>query len=244
MTQDMTQPVRVLVWNEHRHERKNPKVDELYPDGIHGAVASALREGGCDVRTATLDDDEHGLTEEALAWAQVVVWWGHLAHEEVKDEIVDRVVKRVYDGMGFVPLHSAHMAKPFRRLMGTGCMLKWREANDKERLWIVAPHHPIVTGLHEFVEIEREEMYGEFFDVPAPEELVFVSWFSGGEVFRSGCTWTRGKGKIFYFRPGHETYPTYHLPDVRRVLVNAAKWAAPSGVERFVQGNAKPLESI
>jgi trehalose utilization protein len=236
----MTHPVRVLVWNEYRHERRDPEVAAIYPDGIHGTIAKALRDAGLEVRTGTLDEPEHGLAD--LDWADVLVWWGHLAHEEVSAADVDRIQARVLGGMGFVALHSAHYSQPFRRLMGTSCMLKWREADDRERLWVVAPDHPIAAGLAEYIEIEREEMYGEFFDIPAPDTLVFVSWFSGGEVFRSGATYARGLGRIFYFRPGHETYPTYHHRDVQRVIVNAARWAAPGVGPQPTFGNRTPLE--
>lgn len=236
----MTEPVRILVWNEHRHERTDPQVAAIYPDGIHGAVGGALRAAGHDVRTGTLDDDDQGLGD--LDWADVLVWWGHIAHGEVADANVDRIQGRVLDGMGFVGLHSAHFSKPFKRLMGTSCNLKWREADDRERLWVVAPGHPIADGLGESIDIEREEMYGEFFDIPAPETVVFVSWFTGGEVFRSGVTYRRGRGRIFYFRPGHETYPTYHHPDVQRVISNAARWAAPGRGPAPVYGNRAPLE--
>jgi len=238
----MTDPVRVLVWNEHRHERTNSTVAGIYPDGIHAAVAGALRGGGLEVRTATLDDPGQGLTEDNLAWADVLVWWGHAAHEEVADEAVERVHARVLAGMGFIALHSAHFSKPFRRLMGTTCQLKWREADDRELLWVLAPHHPIAAGLGEYIDLDREEMYGEFFDVPPPETLVFVSWFSGGEVFRSGATYSRGRGRVFYFRPGHETYPTYHNGDVHRVLVNAARWAAPATGPTPVFGNLPAVD--
>ena len=236
----MIDPVRVLVWNEHRHERQNPAVAAIYPDGIHGTIAGALRDGGLEVRTGTLDEPQQGLAD--LDWADVLVWWGHLAHDEVADDAVDRIQARVLGGMGLIALHSAHYSRPFKRLMGTSCALKWREADDRERLWVVAPDHPIAAGLGEYVEIEREEMYGEFFDVPAPDSLVLVSWFTGGEVFRSGAAYTRGRGRIFYFRPGHETSPTYHHPDVRRVILNAARWAAPGPGPRPLFGNRESLE--
>lgn len=239
----MAEP-RVTVWNEYRHEQKSKQVATIYPDGIHGAIAAALREHGLsDVRTATLDEPEHGLTADALDQTDVLLWWGHIAHGEVSDAVVDRVQQRVLDGMGLIVLHSGHFSKIFKRLMGTTCDLKWREANDHERLWIVAPGHPITEGLGEYIEIEHEEMYGEHFDVPAPETLVFVSWFSGGEIFRSGCCYARGRGKIFYFRPGHELHPTYYHADVQRVIANAVRWAAPTpGAER-VFGNRPALES-
>lgn len=236
--------VKVTVWNEYRHERKHPVVREIYPNGIHGAIAGFLTEAGFEARTATLDEPEHGLTDEVLNDTEVLIWWGHLAHEEVKDEVVQKVKRRVLDGMGLIVLHSGHFSKIFKELMGTGCDLKWREADEKERLWVVAPGHPIAEGIGEYIELEKEEMYGEFFDIPAPDELVFTSWFEGGEVFRSGCAYTRGNGKVFYFRPGHETYPTYHHKDIQRVLVNAVKWARSVARRRPVYGNVKPLEPI
>ena len=236
----MAHSPRVTVWNEYRHERNEDAVAEIYPDGIHAALAAALRETGLNVNTATLDEPEHGLTEEVLDATDVLLWWGHAAHEEVADEIVDRVHERVLGGMGLVVLHSGHFAKIFKRLMGTSCDLKWRNG-DRERLWVVAPGHPIAEGIGEYIELE-EEMYGEHFDVPEPDELVFVSWFGGGEVFRSGLCYRRGSGRIFYFRPGHEENPSYHNPDVRRVINNAVRWAAPTPGATPAYGNAKPLE--
>ncbi|MGE8204646.1 ThuA domain-containing protein [Heyndrickxia sp. NPDC080065] len=236
--------LKVTVWNENRHEKKNPVVAGIYPNGIHGAISAFLENAGLDVKTATLDDHEHGLTDDVLANTDVLVWWGHMAHDEVSDETVNKVVARVLDGMGLIVLHSGHFSKVFKKLMGTSCDLKWREADDRERLWVVDPSHPIVAGLNEYIELDKEEMYGEHFDIPAPDELILLSWFEGGEVFRSGCTYRRGNGKIFYFRPGHETYPTYHNEEIQRVITNAVKWAAPTDHARPVYGNAKPLEEI
>jgi trehalose utilization protein len=235
---------RVTVWNEFRQERSDEPVRAVYPEGIHTAIADGLRGAGHDVRTATLDEPEHGLTEAVLADTDVLTWWGHVAHEEVADEVVDRVHQRVLDGMGLIVLHSGHFSRIFKRLMGTTCNLKWREAGERERLWVVDPSHPIAAGLGEGFLIDEEEMYGEHFDIPAPDRLVLVSWFQGGEVFRSGCCYERGRGRIFYFRPGHETHPTYLNPDVRRVIANAAAWAsAPSG-ERPTFGHRQPLERL
>ena len=238
--------IRVTVWNEFRHEQIHEEVRQVYPDGIHRAIAEGLeREGGFRVRTATMPEPEHGLTEEVLEDTDVLVWWGHMAHHEVEDAVVERVHRRVLDGgMGLVVLHSGHQSKIFRKLMGTSCDLKWREAHEKERLWVVDPAHPIAAGLPEYFELKPEEMYGEHFDIPAPDELVLVSWFEGGEVFRSACTFKRGRGKIFYFRPGHETYPTYYHPLVRRVIANGVRWAAPSGAAVLVRGNHAPLEPL
>ena len=236
--------MRITVWNENRHERASDEVRAIYPDGMHSVIAAALEAAGNDVKTATLDDPDHGLGGDVLPTTDVLVWWGHLAHDEVRDEIVDAVLARVHAGMGLVVLHSGHFSKPFKRLMGTTCELKWREATDRERLWVVAPGHPIAAGIGESIVLEREEMYGEHFDIPEPDELVFISWFSGGEVFRSGACYRRGAGRIFYFRPGHETYPTFHNPEIARVLVNAARWAAPTPGAAPVYGNARPLEDL
>ncbi|TLS38851.1 ThuA domain-containing protein [Pseudalkalibacillus caeni] len=236
--------IKVTIWNENRHEQKSQEVRDVYPQGIHGAIASFLKEEEFQVKIATLDEEANGLTDEVLNNTDVLLWWGHIAHEEVSDEIVDKVQQRVLEGMGLIVLHSGHFSKIFKKLMGTSCDLKWREANEKERLWIVDPAHPIAEGLGEYIEIEREEMYGEHFDIPAPDELVMVSWFEGGEVFRSGCTYHRGNGKIFYFRPGHETYPTYYHQGVQQVIKNAINWAKPTNLPRPIYGNAKPLEKI
>lgn len=235
----------VTVWNEGRHEKKSALVQSVYPDGMHAVIAQSLREKGLEVRTATLDDEEHGLTNEVLEKTDVLVWWGHMAHSEVNDEIVERVYARILKGMGLIVLHSGHFSKIFRKLMGTSCDLKWREIGEKERLWVVNPAHPIASGVGEYFEIAHEEMYGEHFDIPAPDELVFVSWFAGGEIFRSGCCYYRGMGKIFYFRPGHETYPTYYQPEVQQVIFNAALWAAPGGGNPVTCGHRPvPIEKI
>ena len=225
-------PTNVTIWNEFVHERNKPEVAEIYPDGIHAAIATGLREllgSGVEVRTATLDQPEHGLPDPVLDSTDVLFWWGHAAHDQVDDGLVEKIAQRVQNGMGLVVLHSGHDSKPFKRLMGTNCQLRWREEGERERLWIVDPGHPIVEGLDEFFELPQTEMYGEQFGIPAPDELLMVSWFEGGEVFRSACTWRRGKGKVFYFRPGHETYPIYFDSNVRRVLANSVAWAKPAG---------------
>ncbi|GAA0265820.1 ThuA domain-containing protein [Halobacterium noricense] len=237
--------VSVTIWNEHRHERERDDVAEVYPDGIHAVIAEFLDEEGHDVRTTTLDEGpEHGLTRDVINDTDVLLWWGHMAHDEVSDEVVDRVQEAILAGMGFVPLHSAHYSKPFKRLMGTSCSLKWREVGERERLWVVEPGHPVAKGLPESFELDREEMYGERFDIPQPDALVFSSWFEGGEVFRSGCAYRRGAGRIFYFRPGHETYPTYYDEMVQQVIKNAVEWAAPEGVVDETFGNVDPIEDI
>ena len=230
-----TTPLNVLVWNEYQHERENTAVQAIYPEGIHTTIARALGRTPAllpgalplAIGTATLDQPEHGLSEARLAACDVLLWWGHKAHDQVADAVVERVQRRVLEGMGLIVLHSGHFSKIFRRLMGTNCSLKWREADERERVWVVEPAHPIAAGLGEYFELPYEEMYGERFDIPPPDELVLMSWFEGGEVFRSGCCWQRGHGRVFYFRPGHEAYPTYHDAHVQRVITNAVQWAAP-----------------
>ncbi len=241
----MSAPIRVTVWNEFRHERNDPEIRAVYPDGIHSAIAGFLNQSdGAEARTATLDEPEHGLTQTVLDNTDVLTWWGHLNHEDVADEVVERVHRRVINGMGLVCLHSAHLSKIFRRLMGTDCMLRWREADERERVWVLEPAHPIARGLGPYFEIPASEMYGERFDIPAPDELIFMSWFQGGDVFRGGCCYRRSLGRIFYFSPGHESFPIYYQDEVQLVIANAVRWAAPSGVEWPVEGNTLPLEQL
>jgi trehalose utilization protein len=218
--------IRTIVWNEFVHEQENPLVRSIYPEGIHATIAEALgKDRDIVASTAVLPEEEHGLAEERLAETDVLLWWGHKAHGKVADAVVERVVQRVWEGMGLIVLHSGHFSKPFKWLMGTPCSLRWREAGERERLWVVNRSHPILAGLDDRIELPNEEMYGEPFLVPEPMETVLISWFEGGEVFRSGLTWQRGAGRIFYFRPGHETYPTYHDATVQQILRNAVRWA-------------------
>ena len=239
--------IRVTVWNEYRHEKREERIAKVYPEGIHGAIAACLgKDAQFEVRTATLDEPDHGLSNEVLENTDVLIWWGHMAHGDVRDEIAEKVHKRVLCGMGFIALHSAHLCKPFVRLMGTSCTLKWREADERERLWLIEPGHPIAEGVDEYIEIEAEEMYGERFDIPQPDAVVFIGWFQGGEVFRSGCCFHRGYGKVFYFQPGHESYPIYYNEKIIKVIKNAVKWASPvKTVKALTCPNAKvPLEKI
>ncbi len=238
--------IRVTVWNEGRHEQTHEAVQKVYPQGIHGAIAEGLRDAGfTTVQTATLDQPEHGLSESVLDQTDVLIWWAHIAHHQVDDAIVERVYQRVLGGMGLIVLHSGHFSKIFKRLMGTSGNLKWREIGEKERLWVINAAHPIADGLDDYFVLEHEEMYGEPFGIPEPDSLVFVSWFAGGEVFRSGCCWYRDQGKVFYFRPGHETFPTYYDANVRKVLANAVNWAAPThGPKVTVANRRDPLEEL
>lgn len=242
----MNGSVKVIVWNEFRHEKTDDAVKRLYPKGIHTAIADHLNaQDGIESGTATLDEPQHGLPEKVLKTTDVVIWWGHMAHHEVSDEVVACVREHVLSGMGLICLHSAHFSKIFRTMMGTNCSLKWREVNEKERLWNIEPGHPITEGIGEYFELPHVEMYGERFDIPTPDRVVFISWFQGGEVFRSGCCWERGHGRVFYFRPGHETLPIFHDENVLRVITNAVRWAAPRvRMSTADAPNVKALEPI
>ena len=220
--------IRVLVWNEFKHEQEKENIAAVYPNGIHGAIKSFLdTEEDFEVKTATLYDENCGITEEILENTDVLLWWGHGAHNKVPDEVAKMVQHAVQSGMGFIALHSAHHSKPFKLLMGTTCNLSWREDGDMERVWVVNPSHPIAQGIDRYFELPHEETYAEPFDIPEPDELVFGGWYEGGEIFRSGCTYRRGNGKIFYFQPGHETFPTFYDKNVQTVIKNAVRWVSP-----------------
>ncbi len=240
----MSQKINVTIWNEFRHEKENEAVKKIYPEGMHMAIAKGIAAADLNIRTATLDEPEHGLTEEVVENTDVMLWWGHCHHGAVADEVVQRVRRRVLEGMGLIVLHSGHYSKIFKSLTGTTCSLKWREVAEKERLWNIAPAHPITQGLGEYFELPNEEMYGEPFGIPEPDELIFIGWFEGGEVFRSGAVFRRGNGKLFYFQPGHETYPIYYNENVLKVIGNAIRWAKPLVRIKDCAPNAKPLETI
>ncbi len=219
--------INVRIYNEFQHERREESIARIYPDGIHMCIKRFLESDDIHVDTVTLDTIEEGLNEEALKKTDVLIWWGHMAHAAVPDEVARRVQTAVLKGMGMIFLHSGHHSKPFRLLMGTTCNLTWREDGDYERVWVVKPAHPIAKGVGRFIFLEGEECYGEPFDVPEPDETVFIGGFEGGEVFRSGLCYKRGNGKIFYFQPGHESFPTYKNPGVQTVIRNAVYWAKP-----------------
>lgn len=236
-------PIRVTVWGENVHEHRDESVQRLYPDGMHAAIAAGIAEHlgeAARVRTATLDQPEHGLSDDVLEDTDVLTWWGHIAHDRVEDKVVERVHGRVLRGMGLVALHSAHYSKIFRALMGTSCGLRWRSVGERELVFTVNPAHPITEGIPPVFEIPAQEMYGEYFDIPQPDELVFISSFAGGEVFRSGCCFSRGAGRVFYFSPGDQEYPVYHHPVVRRVIANAVLWARRAG---GVQAEPYPIRN-
>ena len=235
--------IRVLVWNEFKCEQKKEAVAAIYPEGIHRVIADFLgKEEDIQVETATLFDENCGITEERLKNTDVLIWWGHLAHVMVPDEIAAMVRDAVLDGMGFIVLHSGHYSKPFKLLMGTSCNLTWRESEDSEILWVIDPAHPITRGIDRFFKLEHVETYGEPFVIPNPDKVLLIGNYSGGEVFRSGVLYERGNGKIFYFQPGHETYPIYKVPEVQTIIKNAVRFVAPTYRERIGCPNVRNIE--
>jgi len=240
----MSRKINVTLWNEFIHEKKMEECKKIYPEGMHRTIAKNLG-NKYNYHFASLEMDQHGLTDELLKSTDVMIWWGHKAHDQVDDKIVEKVWNRVMQGMGIIVLHSGHMSKIFRRLTGTQCNLTWREVGEKERLWVVEPYHPIAKGLNPYFELPHTEMYGEPFGIPQPDKVVFISWFEGGEVFRSGVTFTRGSGKIFYFRPGHETFPIFEDKNVIKVIDNAIEWAQFNGNKKaFMPGCPNVKEMI
>ncbi len=237
--------IRVTIWNEFYHERTREEIKAVYPNGIHAAIAEAF-EGNerFTVLTATQNEPGQGLPDEVLNNTDVLFWWGHAKHAEVDDALVERIAKRVRDGMGIIVLHSGHNSKIFKRLMATECRFKWwvDGDGDHERLFNVMPGHAITADLPETFELPHEETYCKYFSIPQPDELIFMGWFSGGGVLRSGCCWNHGSGKIFYFQPGHEEFPIYYDKNIRKVLVNAAAWAAPNGNAAMTYGHLEPFE--
>ena len=235
--------MKVTVWNENYHEKTKPHILELYPGGLHGYIASFLKDDDIEVRAVTLYDDAQGLPDEILDDTDVLIWWGHAKHGLVEDELVERIQERILGGMGLVALHSAHNSKIFKKMMGTTCSLKWRD-HARERIWTIAPAHPIAEGVDETFVLEDEEMYGEFFDIPTPDDVIFLGWYNSGEVFRSGCTFTRGNGRIFYFQPGHETNPAFQNENVQKIIKNAVRWACPNAKGKTLECiHSEPYEN-
>ena len=242
--------IRVTAWNEFRHEKSNEYVKSIYPDGIHGLIKQFLEtQDDIEVTLAALDDPENGLPDEVLNNTDVLIWWGHMAHHEVPDALVERIRNRVYTGgMGLIVLHSGHHSKVFRQVVGTNGNLSWGR-DQKEIVWNLLPSHPIAAGIPDHFTLETEELYCEPFYVPQPEALVFGSWFEDGFIFRSGLCYTRGAGKVFYFQPGHESCPSYHNEYVQKIITNAVYWAKPAEIGYEVPESApmmqyKPIEEF
>lgn len=225
--------INVTVWNECRRQLDNPAVTGFYPQGIHQAVIDGIAAADLHLTAALLDDAECGLPQDLLNQTDVLVWWGHIAHHEVPDELAYRIRDRVWNGMGLVVLHSGHYSKIFQLLNGTSCRLHWREANEKERIWCIDPTHPVAAGLPETFTLEHEETYGEPFMIAPDGHTVFQSWFKGGETFRSGVALQRENGRIFYFQPGHESCPSLLDENVLKIIGNAVRWCAGSSQKPY-----------
>ena len=237
--------IRVTVRNEYILEKEYPHIEAIYPKGIHEAIADIYREESeFEVTAVSLDMPHQGLDTELLDKTDVLIWYGHMVHEQVEDDLVERIKRRVWEGMGLLILHSSAQSKVFDRILGTTGEVRWREIGEKERVWVVNRSHPIAQGLNMCFEIPHSEMYGEPFEIPAPDDLVFISWYAGGDVLRSGCCYHRGGGRVFYFAPGHEEYPIYYQDEIRLVMKNAARWAAPGTGVKVSFGNVDTLEAV
>ena len=225
----MAKTINVTIWNEYRHEKSDENVAKLYPNGIHAAIGEFLsKNDDMKITLAALDDPDQGLPDEVLNNTDVLLWWGHMNHGEVKDDLVERIRQRVYvGGMGFIALHSAHHSKPFRAIVGTTGNLLWGD-NQKEIIWNIMPSHPIAAGIPSHFELPEEELYAEPFQIPQPDAHIFEGWYEHGYVFRTGCTFLRGAGRVFYFQPGHETCPSFYDANVQRIITNGVRWAAPN----------------
>ena len=238
--------IKVTIWNEFRHEKVEGGIPgQVYPNGIHAALRDNLAAPDLEIRTATLDEPEQGLPDALLDDTDTLVWWGHKAHGEVEDALVKRILKRVWNGMGLVVLHSGHYSKIFQAVNGTSCRLRWREIGESCRVWCADPSHPVAEGVPETFSLEHEEMYGEPFMIAPDGHVVFYSWFKGGETFRSGVAFQRENGRIFYFQPGHETYRSYYDPNVLKVIGNAIRWTG-TAVRRVYPSmlRKEPLEKV
>ena len=237
--------IRVTVWNEYRHERNVPEVAEIYPKGIHGCIAEFLSEcGDLEIRTATLDEPDNGIPDEVLDNTDVLIWWGHIAHAEVADDRVEYIKNRVYNGgMGFIGCHSAHHSKPFREIVGATGNLSWGDEMH-EIMWNMKPSHPIAAGIPDHFHLDMEELYAEPFYIPNPDDIGFGSWYESGHIFRAGCTFTRGVGKIFYFQPGHETRKSFYNPYVRQIIKNSVHWTAPNDFGYEIKNEAPRVDSV
>lgn len=236
--------INVTIWNEFLHEKKRENVAKIYPKGIHAALAEGLASPDLNIRTATMDEPDHGLPDDVLKSTDVLIWWAHMRHIDVRDDIVEKIHQRVLEGMGLIVLHSSHFSKIFKKVTGCSCSLKWRDVGERERLWNICPTHPITQGIGDYFEIPHEEMYGERFDIPEDGKIIFISHFEGGNVFRSGVTFERGYGKVFYFQPGHETYPIYYQKEVLQVIGNAIRWAKPVFFKPMEAPLFPPLDEV
>ncbi|MCI8623421.1 MAG: trehalose utilization protein ThuA [Provencibacterium sp.] len=242
-------PIRVTVWNEFYDDPRHPAIQELYPGGVQEYLASVLREEPDMAVTARhfYEDDACGLSDEVLDSTDVLLVYGHILRDNVPEDRVKKLIERVVkEGMGVIFLHSALWMNLFQRLVGPGAYCGYRELGERERVWVVNRNHPIAAGLPSSFVIPHTEVYSEPAGFPDPDELVFISWYQGGEAARSGMVWRRGAGRIFYFSPGHAWYNAMQIPEYHTVIKNAVRWAVPPSSPPPLNRSAEltPLEDI
>jgi trehalose utilization protein len=274
---DDAAPVRVLVWDERQPQQK-----EAYPDFLGNVIAKHLDSlDGIEVRSVGIDDDQQGLSADNLDWAQVLIWWGHARHADIKQETARDIVERIKSGkLSLVALHSAHWSMPFveamnervredakRRFPGEkiqfdfvpppgryvptkdsvvtpayyaykqrgeivrvridmpSCIFpEYRADGAPSTIEVLKPDHPLAKNLPTSFVMQHTEMYNEPFHVPEPDEVILKESWKTGESFRSGCLWKIGKGRVFYFRPGHETFGIFLQREPLQVVANAVQW--------------------
>ena len=219
---DNRPPIRVRIWCEGTAPKS------VYPRDIDGALGDFLgKRKDLVVSRARLDDADVGLSDGALDATDALIWWGRLRHADLPDSRARAIAARVRAGkLGFIALHASCLSKPFVELMGGPCELGgFREDGRPERVEIKDRDHPIARGVAPFT-IPRTSMFAEPFKVPKPDSIVMMSTFDRGETFRSGMTWTVQKGRVAYFRPGHDGFPVFFHPSVRQVIANSVAWSS------------------
>lgn len=221
--------MRILIYNEGRDERNKPEVLTIYPKEIGGALSHIVSQipNSEIIDILSMYNVKEKLTNNLLESVDLLLYWSHGGNSQFPDELAKLIQDHVLRGMGFVVLHSAIGSKPFKALMGTTCSIHYRH-DDFERMTCCNPLHPIAAGLPLHIELDKEESYGEYIDVPKPDDIIYLGWFDSGEVCRSVMTWTRGYGKVVFIQPGHETNSSYHNPYIQKLIVNSCIWASRS----------------
>lgn len=238
--------MNITIFNEYHPNEHTGKAEKNYPGGIHIALKSIFESQEYDVVTATQEQACNGLTDEILDNTDVLLWWSKNWDNELLNSVADKVVSRIREGMGAVFLHSAKNSKPFLRLTGTTSAtapVSWKEPGESERLFVVSPAHPIAEGIPSGYVIPNEEPYCEYFDIPKPDDIVFLGGFGNGMCIRAGVTFTRGAGKIFFFQPGHDSFPVYNDKVIRRIILNAVNWAKPVAKPAPIAEETKPEQT-
>ena len=237
----MKDGLRVTVWNEGVHDKRDRKVMDIYPEGMGKAIAGYLAEqpGIASVRVAELGDKGQGLTDTILAKTDVMTWWGHCAHDQVTDENAAKVKQCVLEGMGWSS-HSAISPRCSRASWAPAATSNGAKSARRTSLGGRLAH-PIAEA-SEYFSCPIPKCMANISTSFQPDQLVFISWFEGG-----GCSQrvllAHGRGRSSTSVPATKP-PIYHNETVLRVIYNGIRWAAPSGLKKLVRGNVQPLENV